>query len=474
MKVSLLDYGGGNVRSVYNALVTLDCEIITITSADEIDKAELIIYPGVGSFGSAMENLKVKGFIAPLRSYLESGRPYLGICLGMQTLFESSEECPGVKGLGIIKGACSKFDFSKSSSPPSVPHIGWNEFVVCKGKGSCPVFDLVDQQDLVYFVHSYKIPVEQCPSKWLLTTTSYGGDEFVSSVQNGNVVATQFHPEKSGSGGLNIIKGFVESVEKGVLVSDSGSDSGSGVSGGGGEIGTGRKPKDMSKRVVVALDVRSNDQGDLIVTKGDQYDVREEVGAGANAEGETGRGGVRNLGKPVQLAKQYYEDGADEIAFLNITSFRSGVIDDLPMLQVLEQTSKNVFVPLTVGGGIKDYVDDSGKRHSALEVAGRYFRAGADKVSIGSDAVTASERFLANNSVGDGKSSIEQISNVYGVQAVVVSIDPKRVYLRSEERAEVVAGKKHAVVSLRAGRLGPNGEKYCWYQCTIKGGRESR
>jgi len=168
------------------------------------------------------------------------------------------------------------------------------------------------------------------------------------------------------------------------------------------------------------------------------------------------------------LASRYYEEGADEIAFLNITSFRSGVIEDMPMLQVLEEASKTIFVPLTVGGGIRSYTDpNSNTVYSALEVAARYFRAGADKVSIGSDAVIAAEEYLKNGKTG--KSSIEQISKVYGVQAVVVSIDPKRVYLN-----EMNSDSKHKIVQLSPNQQGPNGEKYCWYQCTVKGGREAR
>jgi glutamine amidotransferase/cyclase len=223
----------------------------------------------------------------------------------------------------------------------------------------------------------------------------------------------------------------------------------------------------LAKRIVVALDVRTNDHGDLVVTKGDQYDVRES----ADKDAVAGRGGVRNLGKPVGLAARYYDEGADEIAFLNITSFREGVVEDMPMLQVLEQASKSIFVPLTVGGGIRSYTDKkSGQTWSALEVAARYFRAGADKVSIGSDAVYASESHIAQNGVKTGTSSIETISRVYGAQAVVISIDPKRVYVSSKNDAD----KKHAVVDLDDGSSGPNGEKYCWFQCTVKGGREER
>ena len=234
--------------------------------------------------------------------------------------------------------------------------------------------------------------------------------------------------------------------------------------------------------------MRSNDSGDLVVTKGDQYDVRESGGGGGAGTGDnkdggavTGRGGVRNLGKPVSLASRYYEEGADEIAFLNITSFRSCVFADLPMLQVLERASESVFVPLTVGGGIRSYSevdtnDDGGEEtrvYTALEVASRYFRAGADKVSIGSDAVTASEEYVRNGRKKTGRTSIETISDVYGVQAVVISIDPKRSYLKSED--ELGPKSNHAVVELtEKDGLGPGGERYCWYQCTVRGGRESR
>lgn len=219
----------------------------------------------------------------------------------------------------------------------------------------------------------------------------------------------------------------------------------------------------LVKRVVACLDVRSNDSGDLVVTKGDQYDVRE-------AGTEEGKGDVRNLGKPVDLSGRYYEEGADEICFLNITSFRQGVLDDIPMLKVLELASERVFVPLTVGGGIRSYTDDEGKTYSAVEVASRYFRAGADKISLGSDAVYAAEALLARGGTLTGDSSIEQISHVYGKQAVVVSVDPRRVYVTSPEDAP-----KHTVVKIKdTEKGGPMGQRHCWYQCTVKGGREGK
>ncbi len=175
---------------------------------------------------------------------------------------------------------------------------------------------------------------------------------------------------------------------------------------------------------------------------------------------------MRNLGKPVDMARRYYEQGADEITFLNITSFRNCPLSDLPMLEILKRTSENVFVPLTIGGGIRELRDTDGKVVSALEVATLYFKSGADKVSIGSDAVIAAEMYYANGRKLLGTTAIEQISAAYGNQAVVVSIDPKRVYVNSPSET-----LHHTI---RTTKLGPSGQEFCWYQCTIKGGRESR
>jgi len=208
----------------------------------------------------------------------------------------------------------------------------------------------------------------------------------------------------------------------------------------------------LAKRIIACLDVRANDAGDLVVTKGDQYDVRE-------------KGSVRNLGKPVDLARRYYEEGADEITFLNITGFRDFPLEDQPMLEVLRRTSENVFIPLTIGGGIRAFTDTRGRFSSALDVASEYFRSGADKVSIGSDAVLVVEEYLRTGKK-TGKSSIEEISRVYGNQAVVVSVDPRRVYVTSPKDTP------HQTVKTR--EPGPQGESFCWFQCTIKGGREGR
>src|SRR5690606_25306817 len=154
---------------------------------------------------------------------------------------------------------------------------------------------------------------------------------------------------------------------------------------------------------------------------------------------------------------------------LNITSFRNSPLADQPMLRVLERASERVFVPLTIGGGIRDLVDPDGTPRSALEVASVYFRSGADKVSIGSDAVFAAEEYYANGCKGTGTSAIEQIAGPYGAQAVVVSIDPRRVYVTSPEEAGA-----HRANVVQPAQPGPNGETWCWYQCTVRGGRETR
>jgi glutamine amidotransferase/cyclase len=429
--ITLLDYGAGNIRSVRNAIRKLGYTVQDVKSPADILNAERLIFPGVGSYGSVMDRLRRDGFVEPLIERIRSDKPFLGICVALQALFEGSEESPGVAGLSILKGQVKRF----AETGLSVPQIGWNGVNLHK---QSPLFAGYNGEKL-YFVHSYRATLKDIDQEWLLSTTNYG-EEFVSGVQKGNVTALQFHPEKSGAAGLNLLGNYLQSGNSDTVTVSSR------------EISDTQPGTRLAKRVIACLDVRTNDNGDLVVTKGDQYDVRD-------------KGEVRNLGKPVELARRYYEEGADEVTFLNITGFRDFPMEDQPMLEVLQRTSEQVFVPLTIGGGIREFTDSNGKKYTSLDVASEYFRSGADKISIGSDACYTAEEYLKTGEK-TGKSSIEQISLVYGAQAVVISVDPRRVYVKKPEDTD------HNCIKTDV--PGPEGEEYCWYQCTVKGGREGR
>ena len=401
----------------------------------------------------------------------------------MQVLFAESLESPSARGLGVISYPITRFASSDAKGRKSVPHMGWNSswsaHSQSSGQESESENELMKQDEDYYFVHSYAAIVQpkSIPSSitdYAYTLSRYGDEVFVSSVRRGNVFGTQFHPEKSGPAGLDLLRRWLKASPSTLSVQPTTTPSPSTFQLGDPSPRPSRSGTGLTKRIVACLDVRSNDSGDLVVTKGDQYDVREKSSSGD----------VRNLGKPVQLAKRYYVDGADEICFLNITSFRSSALLDQPMMAVVRAAAETVFVPLTVGGGIKDTVDPDGTSRSALEVAGAYFRSGADKVSIGSEAVIAVEEMLQRVENGQptltGKTGIETISKGYGSQAVVVSVDPKRVYIDTTQPNWIDAvPQSHRpcviVGDSTTSRTAPSEKgKAWWYQCTISGGRAVR
>lgn len=406
-----------------------------------------LILPGVGHFGHCLSQLSSAGFLPAIKAHIDAGKPFMGICVGMQAIFSGSSEDPSCPGLGLIATSLSRFD----DADKAVPHIGWNDAVVADGTS---LYGLRPGSKY-YYVHTYRCPYEAGVLEaqgWSVATAGYGDETFVGAVARGNILVTQFHPEKSGVAGLRVLRSFLTGEGAAALGKPLPSPPAAASSSPAPAAG-------LTRRVIACLDVRTNDAGDLVVTKGDQYDVREK--------GD--ERGVRNLGKPVDMARGYYEQGADEVTFLNITSFRDLPLKDLPMLEILRLTSQTVFVPLTVGGGIRDAVDADGTRVSALDIASMYFRSGADKVSIGSDAVTAAEEYYAAGRRLSGTTAIEQISRAYGNQAVVVSIDPKRVYVASPDAAPA-----HAANTIKTAFPSSKGEEYCYYACTIKGGRETR
>jgi len=202
--IVVIDYGMGNLHSVRKALEVVGAKAKVSSCAADILKAKKIVFPGVGSFGEAMKELNKRKLVKPIKDAIAAGKPFLGLCLGLQLLFETSEEAPGVKGLGILEGKVKRFRLKGLK----VPHMGWNQITrgaacrVWQGK----ILENVPSGSYMYFVHSYYVKPKD--RKVVLTTTNYGID-FASGVCKDNVYALQFHPEKSQATGLKILKNFV-------------------------------------------------------------------------------------------------------------------------------------------------------------------------------------------------------------------------------------------------------------------------
>ncbi len=194
MGLTILDYGAGNLKSLTNMLDLLEQDYIVTSEKDVIKKADRLIFPGVGHFGQFMNSLESKGLTEILVDSVNSGKPFLGICLGMQVLFEESEEAPGQKGLGIFPGKVVRFTEGK------VPQIGWNKL-----KTTANNTVLIDEY--VYFVHSYHVLPD---NKDIVSAYSSYHIDFTASVEHENIISFQFHPERSGQVGYNIIKKWLE------------------------------------------------------------------------------------------------------------------------------------------------------------------------------------------------------------------------------------------------------------------------
>ena len=199
--LGVIDYGGGNIQSVRNALTALKADFIEVNSPQRLHDVSALVFPGQGAFGDSMAALHERQLVEPLREWLRADRPFFGICIGYQVLFESSEEQPGVEGLGVFPGRVVKF---LPEPGVKIPHMGWNraEIVAAdprpwEGLGAAPYF---------YFVHSY-YPAPEDPTL-VATTTEYGSIRFASGIQRGQVQATQFHPEKSQANGLKLLGNF--------------------------------------------------------------------------------------------------------------------------------------------------------------------------------------------------------------------------------------------------------------------------
>lgn len=199
--VAIIDYDAGNIKSVEKAVAAFGKEVTVTRDADTILSAEHVILPGVGSFGDAMEKLHDYGLVDVIKKVVEKKTPFLGICLGLQLLFESSEECEGIDGLGILPGKIVRIPAGEDLK---IPHIGWNSLSY-PNRGR--LFDGVSENSYVYFVHSYYLKAED---EEMITAVTEYGVTIHASVEKDNVFACQFHPEKSSDVGLKILKNFLD------------------------------------------------------------------------------------------------------------------------------------------------------------------------------------------------------------------------------------------------------------------------
>jgi glutamine amidotransferase len=202
-KIVIIDYGMGNLRNVQKGFEKIAFEAKLTRNKKEIGRASAIVLPGVGAFKDCMENLEKFGLVDPLLRSIEKGKPYLGICLGLQILFSESEEFGAHRGLDLIRGKVVKF---RPDPEHKVPHMGWNTI---EKEREVPMLQGVENGDFFYFVHSYYVIPEE--ARWNSTFTTYG-KPFVSSIWKENLFATQFHPEKSQQKGLRILENFVKSI----------------------------------------------------------------------------------------------------------------------------------------------------------------------------------------------------------------------------------------------------------------------
>ncbi len=196
--IAIIDYGAGNLKSVKKAFDYLNVKSQVVSNSEQLADAERVVLPGVGAFGAAVDKLQETGFYDSIQDWLKANRPFLGICLGMQLLFETSLESPNVKGLSVFEGKNLRFSSGK------VPHIGWNQVQI---KRPSRLFDGIPDGSFFYFLHGYYIA---SANEDLVTATTEYGINYPSVIEDGNICAVQFHPEKSGDIGLKLLNNWVD------------------------------------------------------------------------------------------------------------------------------------------------------------------------------------------------------------------------------------------------------------------------
>jgi glutamine amidotransferase len=210
MIIAIIDYGVGNVKSIRNAFENQEAEVILTRERETILKADGLVLPGVGAFSHGMDNLNKYGLVEIIKDFVKTGKPLLGICLGMQMLLEESEEFGITKGIGLIKGKVIKLPVEQSINL-KLPHISWNEILPKSINWQDTILDNIEENTEVYFVHTFIAKPDN--ENEILSITKYYDEEFCSSIKKGNIYGCQFHPEKSSKKGLSIIKNFIKIVK---------------------------------------------------------------------------------------------------------------------------------------------------------------------------------------------------------------------------------------------------------------------
>lgn len=206
MKIAVIDYDIGNVRSILSAFENQGANVFLTRDREKILASDGLVLPGVGAFSHGMASLRKYNLVKDIKDYIETGKPFIGICLGMQMLFDHSEEFGLSSGLGLIAGSVIKLP-TKEDKNEKLPHVSWNEVNIVEGKWEGTILDGVTEGSDMYFVHSFIANPDDRSN--ILSMTEYSGYKFCSSVKKNNIYGCQFHPEKSGTVGLNVIKNFI-------------------------------------------------------------------------------------------------------------------------------------------------------------------------------------------------------------------------------------------------------------------------
>ena len=357
--IVIVDYGAGNLTSLARGLTAAGATVGIATAPGDLAGAAGIVVPGVGHFG-ATAALDAE-WRAAILAHVGARRPLLGVCLGMQWLFEGSDEAPAIDGLGILRGRVRRL-----RGDVKIPHVGWN--AVARTASSRLLAGLPDRV-WAYFTHSYAVDAD---AEAVAAVTSHG-ERFAAVIERGTVFGTQYHPEKSGGDGLRQLATFVAASRGSYLFSTEMRPGGYDPPG---PISVENRYDPLAKRIIACLDVR-----DGRVVKGVQFDD------------------LQTAGDPAALAIRYNAEGIDELVLLDVTATLES---RRALLDTIDLVSRQLFIPLAVGGGIRSQAD-------ASAVIG----AGADKVAINSAALR-------------DPALIERLARRYGSQAVIVAIDARR------------------------------------------------